>query len=189
MAAAYARITYANSPNPIICRFHFYVASDKQKLISDALDLRGNKGSLGMIPVRMTIRLKLMKKTRVFGLGCEVADIYRPIYICINMSMYISLLPPPPPTRSLASAPHAHTLVSAVHWVQAFPLRYFIDLRRRKIRGGWRRIKASRPTFDIIKNKKTGAIPSRLQIGILWRCCIRWSQSGDACNNITPFHI
>ncbi len=134
-----------------------------------------------------------MKKTRVFGLGCEVADIYRPIYICINMSMYISLLhrPPHTHTRSLASAPHAHTLVSAVHWVQAFPLRYFIDLQRRKIRGGWRRIKASRPTFDIIKNKKlikryTVVTTNR---NTLAPCCIRLSQSGDACNNITPFHI
>lgn len=52
-----ARITYANSPNPIICRFHFYVASDKQRLTSDALDLRGNKGSLGLIPIRMTFRM------------------------------------------------------------------------------------------------------------------------------------
>lgn len=41
----------ANSVNPIICRLHFYVASDKQRLISDAPLLRGNKGSLGRIPV------------------------------------------------------------------------------------------------------------------------------------------
>lgn len=41
----------ANSVNPIICRLHFYVASDKQRLISDAPGLQGNKGSLGLIPV------------------------------------------------------------------------------------------------------------------------------------------
>ncbi len=71
----------SSSPNPFICRLHFYVVSDKQRLISDAPGLRGNKGSLVLIPVRMTFRMKRMKKTRVFGLGCEVADIYRPIYI------------------------------------------------------------------------------------------------------------
>lgn len=69
----------ANSVNPIICRsvdVHFYVASDKQRLISDAPGLRGNKGSLGL----MTFRMKRMKETRVFGLGCEVADV-KAIYI------------------------------------------------------------------------------------------------------------
>lgn len=41
----------ANSVNPIICRLHFYVSSDKQMLISDAPGLQGNKRSLGLIPV------------------------------------------------------------------------------------------------------------------------------------------
>jgi len=54
----------------------------------------------------------------VFGLGCEVAD----IFCFTNMLMSLSLFHPHP-FRSLAKA--HYTLMSAVHWVQAFPFTIF----------------------------------------------------------------
>lgn len=140
----------ANSVNPIICRLHFYVSSDKQMLISDAPGLRGNKRSLGLIPVGVLYKLLFMMKPSgsLRNLHVFWAWLFSCRYILFykHVNVHISFSPPPLslPCKSALHTDECSALGSGVSFYD-IPL---ISGDGKFVEVG-RRIKALRPTFDI----------------------------------------